>query len=67
MAVDCEPWNDELRKRVRLAMDFKTSLFILAVVFALGFVAGYSVRALISAKHRRQFERNRGYPLVDSR
>jgi hypothetical protein len=47
-------------------MDFKTSLFILAVVFAFGFVAGYSVRALISAKHRRQFERNRGYPLVDS-
>jgi hypothetical protein len=41
-----------------------SALFILAAIFAFRFVAGYSVRALISAKHRRRYERNRGYPLA---
>ena len=45
-------------------MDFISSLFILAVFF-FGFGAGYCVRALISAKHRRWYERSRGFPLAE--
>jgi hypothetical protein len=46
-------------------MDFESSLFLLAAVFVIGFGAGYLSRAQISAKHRRQHERNRGYPLTE--
>ena len=45
-------------------MDFISSLVILAVFF-FGFGAGYGVRALISAKHRRRYERSRGFPLAE--
>jgi hypothetical protein len=46
-------------------MDFKSSLIFLAIVFALGCFVGYSVRALISRKHRRRLERTGGYPVVE--
>ena len=45
-------------------MEVGFSLLVLAAVFVVGFGAGYVTRALISAKHRRSFERNRGYPRV---
>jgi hypothetical protein len=45
-------------------MDFISSSIILAAFF-LGFGAGYAVRALISAKRRRRYERNRGFPLAE--
>jgi hypothetical protein len=34
-------------------------------MFAFGFGAGYSFRAVISAMHRRRSQRNRGYPLAE--
>jgi hypothetical protein len=46
-------------------MGFESSLFLLAAVFVIGFGTGYLFRALISAKHRRKYERNRGYPLTE--
>lgn len=45
-------------------MDFRTSLVLLMAVFAFGFASGYAIRALISAKRRRRFERHLGYPLA---
>lgn len=46
-------------------MDFRASLVLLVVVFASGFASGYAIRALISAKRRRRFERHLGYPLPE--
>ncbi|WFU13519.1 hypothetical protein [Bradyrhizobium sp. CB3481] len=46
-------------------MDIESSVLLVAAVFAIGFGAGYLSRALISAKHRRKYERNRGYPLAE--
>lgn len=43
-------------------MVFEASPFLLAAVFVVGFGAGYLVRALISARHRRRYLRDRGYP-----
>jgi len=42
-------------------MVFEASPLLLAAAFVVGFGAGYLVRALISAKHRRQYQRDRGY------
>lgn len=46
-------------------MDFRASLVLLLVVFASGFASGYAIRAFISAKRRRRFERQVGYPLAE--
>ena len=48
-----------------MRMDFKSSLILLAAVFVLGCLVGYSARALISRKHRRRFERTGGYPMAE--
>lgn len=46
-------------------MGIDSSLFLLAAVFVIGFAAGYLSRALVSARHRRKYERNRGFPLAE--
>jgi hypothetical protein len=46
-------------------MDFKSSLILLVIVFALGCFVGYFVRAQVSRNHRRRLERTGGYPVVE--
>jgi hypothetical protein len=54
-------------QRARGTMDFASSLLLLAAIFVIGFGAGYAFRALISATHRRRYERHRGFPQQNSR
>jgi len=63
-------WCDALvkcwgRQTCELRMDFKSSLILLVIVFALGCFVGYFVRAQVSRNHRRRLERTGGYPVVE--